>query len=200
MPWLNPCRPHHRESDLIGITSPPSPPSPTDIYTQCLTMASGARQGRPPSTYGKLASAPSSNSSSSNARLTPDSDSDSELEMEEQGESYKMRPRADRAVGGDDDYEEEEEKYRRRRGTSISTVQSFQLYTPDEERAVVRKFDRKLVLFVALLYMLSFLDRSSLSSLLKTKLSTDMLQILEMQRSRALRRISISTLTNTNGL
>jgi hypothetical protein len=28
---------------------------------------------------------------------------------------------------------------------------------------VVRKFDRKLVLFVALLYMLSFLDRSSLS-------------------------------------
>lgn len=48
----------------------------------------------------------------------------------------------------------------RRRG-SISTVHSFQLYTPDEERNVVRKFDRKLVVFVALLYMLSFLDRSS---------------------------------------
>lgn len=47
-----------------------------------------------------------------------------------------------------------------RRG-SISTVASFQLYTPDEENAVVRKFDRRLVLFVALLYMLSFLDRSS---------------------------------------
>lgn len=47
-----------------------------------------------------------------------------------------------------------------RRG-SASTTLSFQLYTPDEEQAVVRKFDRRLVLFVALLYMLSFLDRSS---------------------------------------
>lgn len=35
------------------------------------------------------------------------------------------------------------------------------VYTPEEERAVVRKFDRRLVLFVALLYLLSFLDRSS---------------------------------------
>lgn len=37
------------------------------------------------------------------------------------------------------------------------------LYTADEESAVVRKFDRRLVLFVALLYLLSFLDRSSMS-------------------------------------
>lgn len=36
-----------------------------------------------------------------------------------------------------------------------------QLYSPIEERAVIRKLDRRLVLFVALLYMLSFLDRSS---------------------------------------
>ncbi len=34
-------------------------------------------------------------------------------------------------------------------------------YTPDEERAVVRKLDRRLVLFVTILYMLTFLDRSS---------------------------------------
>lgn len=38
-------------------------------------------------------------------------------------------------------------------------------YTAEEEAEVVRKFDRKLVLFVALLYMLSFLDRSSTASL-----------------------------------
>ena len=50
---------------------------------------------------------------------------------------------------------------RRRRRPSGSTVASFQLYTPDEELAVRRKFDRKLVLFVTLLYLLSFLDRSS---------------------------------------
>ena len=126
-------------------------------------MASGARHGRLHSTYDKMNSAPSSNSSSSNARLTPTSDSASDLEMEEYSESYKMRPRGERAVGEDEDSDEEGNKYRRRRGTSMSTVQSFQLYTPDEERAVVRKFDRKLVLFVALLYMLSFLDRSSSS-------------------------------------
>ena len=45
--------------------------------------------------------------------------------------------------------------------TSVSTLQSFMLYTPDEEKSVISKFDCRLVLFVALLYMLSFLDRSS---------------------------------------
>lgn len=147
---------------------------PLIYIPQCLTMASGSRQDRPPGAYDKMPSTESSNSSSPNPRLTPDSGTDSDFEMEEMGESYKMRrPRAERSTGGDrddeDDEEEEEgedeaEKYgrRRRRATSISTVQSFQLYTPDEERAVVRKFDRKLVLFVALLYMLSFLDRSSM--------------------------------------
>lgn len=37
----------------------------------------------------------------------------------------------------------------------------FRRYTAEEERAVLRKLDRRLVLFMALLYMLSFLDRSS---------------------------------------
>ena len=49
------------------------------------------------------------------------------------------------------------------RHESSSTTQSFVLYTPDEERVVRRKFDYKLVLLVAFLYMLSFLDRSSKS-------------------------------------
>lgn len=61
---------------------------------------------------------------------------------------------------------EDEEKgsdFEKRRRESDSTVHSFMLYTPDEEKAVIKKFDRRLVLFVALLYMLSFLDRSSMS-------------------------------------
>ncbi|KAK0718117.1 major facilitator superfamily domain-containing protein [Lasiosphaeria miniovina] len=53
---------------------------------------------------------------------------------------------------------------RRRRGASISTTASFQLYTPDEEKAVVRKFDTRLVVFVALLYMLGFVDRSNIGN------------------------------------
>jgi hypothetical protein len=47
------------------------------------------------------------------------------------------------------------------RRLSDSTVASFQLYTPDEENAVVKKFDRKLVVFLAFCYTLSFVDRSS---------------------------------------
>jgi len=47
------------------------------------------------------------------------------------------------------------------RRLSDSTAASFQLYTPDEENAVIRKFDRKLVVFLAFCYMLSFVDRSS---------------------------------------
>ena len=34
-------------------------------------------------------------------------------------------------------------------------------YTPEEEKTLIRKLDRRLVLFMAILYMLSFLDRSS---------------------------------------
>ena len=37
----------------------------------------------------------------------------------------------------------------------------LEIFTVDEEKAVVRKLDRRLVLFIAFLYMLSFLDRSS---------------------------------------
>ena len=44
---------------------------------------------------------------------------------------------------------------------SLGSVQSFELYTPDEDKAVLRKLDRRLVAFMALLYCLSFLDRSS---------------------------------------
>jgi hypothetical protein len=47
------------------------------------------------------------------------------------------------------------------RRASIDSAQSYELYTPDEDRAVLRKLDRKLVAFMALLYCLSFLDRSS---------------------------------------
>ena len=59
--------------------------------------------------------------------------------------------------------EDEGRKTSRRtdRQDSVSTTHSFMLYTPDEENAVKHKFDRRLVLFVAFLYMLSFLDRSS---------------------------------------
>lgn len=78
----------------------------------------------------------------------------SESESEADDEEGAWDPRSRRGFG----------RGPRRRPSVASTVMSFQLYTPDEERRVVRKFDRRLVLFVALLYMLSFLDRSSMCS------------------------------------
>lgn len=64
-------------------------------------------------------------------------------------------------LDSDDESKKEAFNLRNRRG-SDATDQTFMLYTPDEEQSVIRKFDRRLVLFVALLYMLSFLDRSSM--------------------------------------
>ncbi|KUI54769.1 hypothetical protein VP1G_02170 [Cytospora mali] len=49
-------------------------------------------------------------------------------------------------------------------------------YTAEEEQAVVRKFDRRLVLFVALLYMLSFLDRSNIGNAYLAGMDDDLLQ------------------------
>ncbi|KAF2188095.1 hypothetical protein K469DRAFT_724694 [Zopfia rhizophila CBS 207.26] len=50
------------------------------------------------------------------------------------------------------------------RRLSMSSAQSYELYTPDEDRAVLKKLDRRLVLFMALLYCLSFLDRSNIGN------------------------------------
>jgi hypothetical protein len=115
--------------------------------------------------------ASTSSSGSQTTRLTPESDSDDsdlELKEDELGHSVKLRPqdpekvrRARSTAERDHDDGNDYELQSGRRG-SASTMQSYQLYTPDEERAVIRKFDRRLVLIVALLYMLSFLDRSSM--------------------------------------
>ncbi|KAF2688174.1 MFS general substrate transporter [Lentithecium fluviatile CBS 122367] len=47
---------------------------------------------------------------------------------------------------------------------SVQSAQSYELYTPDEDKAVLRKLDRRLVAFMALLYCLSFLDRSNIGN------------------------------------
>lgn len=45
--------------------------------------------------------------------------------------------------------------------SDAASVESFELYTPDEERNVVKKLDRNVTLFMSFLYLLAFLDRSS---------------------------------------
>ncbi|CAD6571391.1 MAG: hypothetical protein ASARMPRED_004486 [Alectoria sarmentosa] len=43
-------------------------------------------------------------------------------------------------------------------------IENLRSFTADEEKVVVRKLDRHLVLFIAFLYMLSFLDRSNIGN------------------------------------
>ena len=111
--------------------------------------------------------ASTSSSDSRVAQLTPQDDSDDPdlgaLDEDYQGIELKQQGRENwtRSDRPDDANDNGIASVAPRRNSS-STTHSFQLYTPDEERAVIRKFDRKLVLFVSLLYMLSFLDRSSM--------------------------------------
>ena len=63
--------------------------------------------------------------------------------------------RAEEVSSSDD----ESEKLRVRPVTRVGSRSKE--YTDEEEKTVLRKLDRNLVIFMALLYMLSFLDRSS---------------------------------------
>ena len=52
---------------------------------------------------------------------------------------------------------------RAQQGNLSKTHTDKPYFTADEEKTLVRKFDKRVVLFLAILYMLSFLDRSSTS-------------------------------------
>ncbi|KAF2121440.1 SacI homology domain-containing protein [Lophiotrema nucula] len=98
-------------------------------------------------------------------RLTPDEDED-DLPMIGEDDTYKLKPIASRDHLGvpDDGQGEGAGLLPSPRRFSLGSVQSFELYTPDEERTVLRKLDRRLVGFMALLYCLSFLDRSNIGN------------------------------------
>ncbi|KAJ8606699.1 hypothetical protein MRB53_040781 [Persea americana] len=90
-----------------------------------------------------------------------------------------LGPREGDTLGdGDDDDDDDPDDDHHHRASSSTTrpasVQSFELYTPDEERRVRRKLDLRLVVFVALLFMLSFLDRSNIGNAKIAGLSRDL--------------------------
>jgi len=133
--------------------------------------------------YSSQRTGASPSTSPPSARFTPDSDSDDESDSEartgnnEFEQTFRLkkstwRQEKNSSPGSSSNGEygialigpEKHHGPRDVRLASDSTVHSFMLYTPDEERAVVRKFDRRLVLFMALLYMLSFLDRSNIGN------------------------------------
>lgn len=84
------------------------------------------------------------------------------FEMEDLTKSSGYSRHVDAASFYDvDDEGSEKESFAVDRRDNNSIDQNFTLYTPDEERSVIKTFDRRIVLFIAFLYMLSFLDRSS---------------------------------------
>ncbi|KAI6352750.1 hypothetical protein MCOR25_009318 [Pyricularia grisea] len=73
------------------------------------------------------------------------------------------RQRDDENNEDDDDDDDDEDGGGTRDSTSSLRSPKI-LYTANEEKVIVRKFDRNLVVFIALMYMLAFLDRSNIGN------------------------------------
>ncbi|MCJ1357910.1 MAG: hypothetical protein MMC33_007906 [Icmadophila ericetorum] len=125
------------------------------------------------------------------SELTPDTGSESDTYVDaalSQGsksqtfELKELRPGLDEATPKETDglveeHESEDEdrtvQFGRSRTTSVRSAVSME-YTPEEEKAVLKKLDRRLALFMALLYLLSFLDRSNIGNAKIAGLSKDL--------------------------
>lgn len=97
---------------------------------------------------------------SNSPRPTPSrsSESSDDLPLLNGPNAYELQPISHSVPPSPLDEEDEDHNARR---LSFDSVQSYELYTPDEDKIVLRKLDRRLVGFMALLYCLSFLDRTS---------------------------------------
>ncbi|RYN75285.1 hypothetical protein AA0117_g6459 [Alternaria alternata] len=114
---------------------------------------------------------PASNSTDeSSPKFTPSPRSsqsfDDQLSMIHEPNSFELRTITphDEPAHKEELGEEDEGFLPSIRRASLDSVQSYELYTPDEDRRVLKKLDRRLVAFMALLYMLSFLDRSNIGN------------------------------------
>jgi hypothetical protein len=149
----------------------------------------------------------SASDSNSNPRYTPVSNSDEDTPSKpgkSPGGQLKLQTDFGDSVEvggpveeGDEEngYESGEELEGKRTRTAAAPK-----YTLEEEREVVRSFDRRLVPFLALLYLLSFLDRSSMLSYSSYLTRADpRSQILEMPKLLDWRMISSSRLRSMNG-
>ena len=118
---------------------------------------------------------PQTEVSSSLGQMTPDTGSGSDKNASDMGgfedlnQTFELKPisqpsshTSQYAVPYNEEFETAKGSFEGKREHGSRRKDSFMLYTPDEERAVVKRLDIRLVLFVALLYMLSFLDRSSM--------------------------------------
>ncbi|KAK4196834.1 major facilitator superfamily domain-containing protein [Triangularia verruculosa] len=92
-----------------------------------------------------------------------DDDGDEDIDPFERGRGVNRMGR-----GHDHDDEEQSPMTVKRKPKKEFT------YTAEEEKAVVRKFDKKVVVFMAVLYMLAFLDRSNIGNARIANMDTDL--------------------------
>jgi hypothetical protein len=115
--------------------------------------------------YRKPRDSASSSTEDSSPKYTPSprsSHSSDGLSITNEPTAIELRTiRSKDEPGTKDEVEEDDDTLPTARRASIDSAQSYELYTPDEDRSVLKKLDRRLVAFMALLYCLSFLDRSS---------------------------------------
>ncbi|KAK4181950.1 major facilitator superfamily domain-containing protein [Triangularia setosa] len=161
-----------------------SPPSPTtDDATQQIsspssTSTTAGGDGPPNEKRKRIITPPTTSTGSWESSLLPSDSSDSndpekgfehdgEFELFDRGRGLNRRARHD--DGDDDDDEEQSPRTGKRkpRKTEFS-------YTAEEERVVVKKFDSKVVVFMALLYMLAFLDRSNIGNARIANMDSDL--------------------------
>jgi hypothetical protein len=105
------------------------------------------------------ASGSTTDSTSPHPTPSRSSESSDDLPLLNEPNTYELQPISHSIPPSPIDEDDEDQHNARR--LSFDSVQSYELYTPDEDRTVRRKLDRKLVGFMALLYCLSFLDRTS---------------------------------------
>ena len=78
--------------------------------------------------------------------------------------SSKLKTTGDRKDSQQDTDSEDDFDLREITSAAAKAPTASQDYTDTEERTVLRKFDRRLILFLGLLYLLSFLDRSNIGN------------------------------------
>lgn len=119
----------------------------------------------PPSSNQRVydrASDSTTDSNSPRPTLSQSSGSSDNLQLLNEPNSYELQPISHSLPASSQSRDDEDERDQHdMRRLSFDSVQSYELYTPDEDKAVLQKLDKKLVGFMALLYCLSFLDRTS---------------------------------------
>ncbi|PGH11737.1 hypothetical protein AJ80_06998 [Polytolypa hystricis UAMH7299] len=156
-------RPHHKalfysrsplERLVTNMTDPA--PAPFSRHGGPSSFSSSSPTQDTPSTSSQSAADEPHDSTpraerSSLARLQTDFSDDEDQRLNDTfGELDDYTPRKE----GDGDEDDED----------LEMIERSKTFTPEEERRVVKKFDRRLTLFMALLYMLSFLDRSNIGN------------------------------------